>query len=332
MRKISYLMLLSLCGHSVFGVGNNSNPNIKVNTNITASTSETSTQKPNAIKTTASATSEEIDKILNKITPEEDSPLEKNIQSEKTVKKFQHFYYLYKQNYMLPYYYTNRPYQSIYSQQPGLTADNQPLNSSEFKGQISVAVPLVTDLFGDDDQSIDCAFTELIFWQTYVESQYFRSTDTEIKLFYKYHFHKNWLMNIAVDHQSNGKGIPLERSWNRVIGTFQFSGQHFYAESELWFPIFSSVSIAIHNPDIEKYLGHDIFTFGYHLGKLTLAVALQNIEQLPLYGSVTVSAAYPMTDHLNFYLQYFSGYGQTLIEYDHPTQAGGVGFSFNNYL
>ena len=271
-------------------------------------------------------------KILDAITPDESSPLEKKLQSEKNLKENQHFYYLHKINYMLPYYFTTSPYYSVYSQQPGLTANNQKLNQSEFKGQISVGVPMVKELFGSTNMSLDSTFSEVIFWQTYVDSQYFRSTDTEINLLFKYHFFKNWLMYAGIDHQSNGKGIPLERSWNRIIGSFQFSGENFYLQTELWGLIFQSESIDLHNPDIEKYLGHDIITFGYRIGDLNLALALQNIEQMPKYGNIVISASFPMTDHFNMYLQYFSGYGQSLIEYNHATQGAGLGVSFNNYL
>lgn len=267
--------------------------------------------------------------ILNKITPDEDSPLEKRLSQEKCIDGNQHFFYLHNLNYMMPYYYTSSPNHSVYN---GFTPDNQRLNNSEFKGQISVGLPVFKNLLGDEKKSLDVTFTETVFWQFYAESQYFRSTDTEINTFYKYHFFRNWLFHAGLDHQSNGKGGQLERSWNRIISMLQFSGEKFFLQTEAWGLIFQSQSSDLHNSDIEKYLGHDRVILAYKVNPVTFSFSLQNIERVSEYGSFRFSVSVPMNDHLNLYMEYFNGYGQSLLEYNHLTQGAGIGVSFNSYL
>ena len=267
--------------------------------------------------------------VLDKITPTADSSLEKKFNEQKKMGTIPNFVSLYKLNYVLPYYYTSSPYDSVYQ---GFTPNNQQVQSSEFKGQISVEVPLIKNLFYNEDMSINGAFTELIYWQFYAESQYFRETDAEATLFFKYHFHQNWLFTAGFDHQSNGKGGELERSWNRVIGSFQFSGENFYVQTEFWGLVFQAESSDLHNPGIERYLGHEDILYAYKFYSLTASMSVQNLESGMERGNYTFSLAYPVSEQLNFYAQYFNGYGQSLIEYDHRTQGAGIGVSFNNFL
>ncbi len=271
---------------------------------------------------------------LEEITPDEKSKLESRIQEQKKINKIPGFFSWYKPNYMLPLYYTSSPYNEAYNNdaQDVHTPNNQKVISLESKGQVSVTVPVYKSLFGNEDMSLDVAFTEMVYWQTLVESQYFRETDAEATMFFKYHFYRNWLWELAVDHQSNGKGEPLERSWNRVISTVQFSSEHFFVQGDFWFLIFKAESANLHNPDITDYLGHENIVVAYKMKDLTLSVSLQNIESGLQKGNFGFTATYPMNEQVNLYAQYINGYGQSLVEYNHRTQGMGIGVSFSNYL
>lgn len=271
----------------------------------------------------------DIDHGLNEITPKEKSPLEKRTENQQKLSLIPNFYSLYKMNFLYPFYYTSHPAKNIYR---GFTPDNQTIKPYDFKGQVSVSVPIINHLFWQKDLSLHGAFTELVYWQFYSRSQFFRETDTEATVFLQYHFYRNWLSQLAIDHQSNGKGGELERSWNRVIGTLQFSSGRFYFQGDAWFLIFTDESIALHNPDIEKYLGHEKLTFAYKLYDVTVAASVQNLESLFRRVNTEIMVMYPVGPHINLSAQYYNGHGQSLVEYNSFTNAFGVGITFNNFL
>ncbi len=273
--------------------------------------------------------SNDMDDFLSSITEDEQSSLEKKVINQKKYAHLPNFVSLYKINYLLPYYYTESPYREIYT---GNTPEKQTLMQAEFKGQFSLEVPLIQDLFYNEHISLHASYTQQVFWQIYASSQYFRETDYEPTLFLNYHLYRNWLTSAGFSHQSNGKGGSLERSWNRVFGTVQFSGVHWYTKIDVWSLVFQGESSALHNDDIEKYLGHEHIILGYKISDFVFILELQNIESGMEKGYFLVSASYPLTNQLNFYTQYFDGYGQSLIEYDHRTRAFGLGVSFNSWL
>lgn len=270
-----------------------------------------------------------VDQFLDPITPDENSLLEKKVQNQNKYGDVPNLVSLYKINYLLPYYRTVSPYNEVYQ---GNTPNNQNIMQTEFKGQFSVDVPMARNLFDDPNLSFHASYTQLVYWQFYAESQYFRETDYEPSVFFNYHLYKNWLLSSGLIHQSNGRGGQYERSWNRAFGSVQFSGANWFVGLNAWGLIFQNESSDLHNPDIEKYLGHEHITLGYKLYDLVLMLELQNIESGLQKGYIMASASYPLTNQLNIMAQYFNGYGQSLIEYDHFTQAFGVGVSFNSLL
>jgi phospholipase A1 len=240
-----------------------------------------------------------------------------------------HFLHLFNPTYILPYYYTSSPYEEVYTNN---TPDNQKIMSSEFKGQLSFYVPLVPNLFGSKNTSINAAYTQLSYWQVYASSQYFRETNYEPELFVEHHLNKNWFFRGGVDHQSNGRGGTMERSWNRAkLGAF-------YKKDDLlvgltgWGLIFTNQSSELHNPDIAHYLGHENLLVADRFHNATISLQLQNIESGLSRGFIETSVSYPLTKYVSLYVQYFNGYGQSLIEYNHRTQGAGIGFDFSSWL
>jgi phospholipase A1 len=49
-------------------------------------------------------------------------------------------------------------------------------------------------------------------------------------------------------------------------------------------------------------------------------------------SGTTVSWSFPMTKYLKGYVQVFSGYGQSLIEYNHRTNSVGMGIALSNWV
>ncbi len=234
----------------------------------------------------------------------------------------------YKPTYLLPYYYTGSPYQSIYR---GVTPDNQSLDHSEFKAQLSLQLPLVQNIL-NKPISLFVAYTQVSYWQFYAKSQYFRETNYEPEIFIRTHFKNNWLSSIGAVHVSNGRGGQLERSWNRLYININYSGNNWLISFKPWVLIFKSQSSNLHNPDIAKFLGHERFLFVYKLPyDIETSLIVRNVERLK-HITFIGSLSFPLIRHIRGYAQLFSGYGQSLIEYDHHTNSVGVGISLNDWI
>lgn len=232
-------------------------------------------------------------------------------------------------NYVLPFYYTQSPYESVYR---GNTPDNQRVESDEFKAQLSFQFPLWYHLFGTKT-SLIAAYTQLMYWQFYSKSQYFREINYEPELFFDTPLSKDWSVHTGIVHQSNGRGGSLERSWNRAYADFIYQTPHWYVSLKPWLLIFKAESTDLHNPHIRRYLGDGRVVVAYKVHNVVLSLMLRNELESGFHrGAEAVTLSVPMVHKIRAFVQVFSGYGQSLIEYDHYTNAIGIGISFNDWL
>ncbi|OGO92876.1 MAG: hypothetical protein A3F41_03445 [Coxiella sp. RIFCSPHIGHO2_12_FULL_44_14] len=235
----------------------------------------------------------------------------------------------YEPTYILPFYYTGNPYEFIYENH---TPQNQPPLPEEIKAQLSVKFPIWLNLIGTPI-SIQAYYTQLSYWQAYTNSAYFRETDYEPGIFLAYHFLPYWTWSIGIDHQSNGRGDDLERSWNRAYSDFTFTNDHWYVSLKAWTLIFKNNSSNLHNPDISTYMGYERVVIAFKFYRQELSLMLRNtIESHFSKGAAELDYSFPIHGVLYGYLQIFTGYGQSLIEYNHYTNGFGVGISLSNWL
>ncbi|MBN2689813.1 MAG: phospholipase A [Gammaproteobacteria bacterium] len=235
---------------------------------------------------------------------------------------------LYKPNYILPFYFTSRPYQSVYG---NTIPDKQHLKKSEFKAQISFKVPIWRHIL-QQKLALYAAYSQVFYWQLYTESPYFRETNYEPELFFSYDIRPWNSWNFGIVHQSNGRGGSMERSWNRVYADAIFSLGDFTLSFKPWVLIFKHNSSTIHNPDITKYLGHGRMLFVFTHKKFSIyLMARNNLESHFKRGAIELGVNFPIYGRFYGFVQGFSGYGQSLIEYDHYTNAVGVGIAFNGW-
>lgn len=280
-------------------------------------------------KKAANTTQEKIHAVLDQVTPAEQSVIEEHAKEMRKIEKNTLSIALFRPTYILPYYYTASPDYAVYANS---TPDNQKIMRSEFKGQLSLLVPVFTSLFQNPDWSLNIAYTQLNYWQVYAASQYFREVNYEPEIFIEDHYHRNWLLRAGFDHQSNGRGGSLERSWNRAVGSVQFAGDDWLVSLKVWELVAQAESSNIHNPDIAKFLGYDNLRFSYRLHNAILTLELQNLESGMRRGFAQATVSYPLSKHISLYGQFFSGYGQSLIEYNHRTNAAGIGIAFNDWI
>lgn len=241
---------------------------------------------------------------------------------------------LYEPNYILPLSYVTAPDEAVYN---GQTPDNQRLSHVELQFQISFKVPVWTDIAGQP-LTLYGAYTQRSFWQAYVSSAYFRESNYEPAMFLSYaagqSLPEGWTLD-SVDfgamHQSNGRGGTLERSWNRFYLTVTASHGPWRVRIQPWYPI-PDFTLNEHNPDIAHFLGYGRWVVSYHLGRQTFSLlSRNNLTSAFRRGAWQLSWSFPLGRTLHGYVRMFSGYGQSLIEYNHRTQAVGLGISLNDW-
>ena len=145
---------------------------------------------------------------------------------------------LFNPNYILPFYYTKSPYQAIYS---GNTPDNQKVMRQELKAQFSIDIPLWQHILGTKNR-LDIGYTQLMYWQVYAKSQYFRETNYMPEIFVTHPLSGKWQVQTGLVHQSNGRGGTYERSWNRAYINFIYSQRHWFISIKPWALVFQKQS------------------------------------------------------------------------------------------
>lgn len=234
---------------------------------------------------------------------------------------------LYQPNYILPYYYTASPYSRIYE---GDTPDGQRINETEFKFQLSLMAPVWSNMFGSP-ADLWFAYTQKSFWQLYTKSAWFRETNYQPEVMLHYSLNKHSEAALSLNHESNGRGGAEERSWNRLIASYTYSRSHWLARIQAWALIYKKESSSLHNPKIEDYMGHGSLFVSYRVRDVVFSLTGQNFERphrIRLEGSIS----FPITEKFRLYAQGFTGYGQSLIEYDHHTNAFGIGIAVNDWM
>ena len=244
----------------------------------------------------------------------------------------------YHDNYFLFGRYTNHvnvaPYVPIFE------AAGEPvhLDSTEAKFQLSFKGRLWTT--DDRRWGVWAAYTQQNQWQVYNDeiSRPFRETNYMPELFVSYRpgvelpLGFGWnLVNFGFNHQSNGRTDTLSRSWNRLIATFGVERENLALFADLWYRIPESDD-KDDNPDITDYYGH-----GGHPRPVPVAgeQLLRMGARQRHTGKGAVQLAWtspPILGPLRGYVQFFSGYGESMIDYNWRQTTIGAGIALNDGL
>ena len=188
------------------------------------------------------------------------------------------------------------------------------------------------------DTDFYIGYSQKSFWQLYnrKESSPFRETDYNPEIFYRWTPNVDWLnhwgTDVGFEHESNGRSLPESRSWNRVyFAPFQAKGQYL-VYLKFWYRIPEKDKTSPtdaegdDNPDIERFYGHAELQlqrqfFHNHLAHLTVKGNVNTGK-----GSVALNYSIPSGHGSVFYcLNFFSGYGESLIDYNHAITRIGIG-------
>jgi len=228
--------------------------------------------------------------------------------------------YPYKENYILPitYDFHHKPERK----------------SVETKFQISFFKPFANNLLNHHEIYF-LAYTQVSFWQTTQKSAPFRENNYEPELFVLFPL-KNTLdaLIFGLNHQSNGQGGSLSRSWNRIYvrAIFHKFGAIFNCRAWYRIPEHQKTSIddtsGDDNPDILDYMGYGDVEIIYPY-KDILYKALIRYNPATNKGALELTYSKPISKNLFLYGQYFSGYGESLIDYDKSVDKIGIGIEYS---
>lgn len=210
------------------------------------------------------------------------------------------------------------------------------LDNVESKFQLSFKTKALENLFGGYGD-LWLGYTQQSSWQVYntVNSSAFRETDYEPEAFLTLRTNAHllgfdWrLLNLGVVHQSNGRNLPLSRSWNRVYAQFGLERGNLSLFLRPWLRINESASTD-DNPGITDYMGHGDLLAVYHHGENEFS-ALTRYSGVGNRATVQLDWHFPLVGALKGYVQLFSGYGETLIDYNIHQNTIGIGVSLTQW-
>lgn len=214
------------------------------------------------------------------------------------------------------------------------------LDDTEAQFQVSIKTPLAIGLF--DTFDIYAAYTNRSFWQVYNDdiSSPFRETDHEPEIWaqfnpnLEFHGFTNTANMVGFVHQSNGQGGVLSRSWNRIYANFVFEKDDLALAFKPWYRI-PEADDDDDNPDITDYMGNYELRGAYKWGENVFSVMSRNNLQSGFSkGAVELSWSFPLGSYpyMKGYIQYFNGYGESLIDYNQYTNQIGIGFALTDWL
>ena len=249
-----------------------------------------------------------------------------------------------KRNYLLPLTYAANPNNEVY--EAGSSDFGEDLDNLEIQFQLSIKAVLAEDLFTDAD-ALYVGATVKAFWQAYNKdiSAPFRETNYEPELFWVTPV--PWtifggdatLFALGLSHQSNGRSLPYSRSWNRLYGSVIWERWRYVFHLKAWWRIPEDEKDdpldpeGDDNPDIEDFMGNFEFSVAYRKFDHEVSVMLRNnLDTKDNRGAIQVDWTFPLQRRFRGYLQFFNGYGESLIDYDAHIERIGVGILLSDLL
>jgi phospholipase A1 len=240
-------------------------------------------------------------------------------------------------NYLLIGRYTDdvntEPYRPLFDE---FAADDD-FENVEAKLQLSFKARLAaTD---DHRWGLWFAYTQQSHWQVYAGdiSRPFRETNYMPELFASFRPGKELggyrfnLLNVGYNHQSNGRSDPISRSWDRLFVEAGVERGSFALIGRAWVRIEESDSDD-DNPDIVDYLGRGQLTALYRWRDNTFTLMGRGNVATGRGAAEFTWTSRPVLGPLRVHFQLFSGYGESLIDYDWSQTTVGLGVALNPLL
>ena len=260
------------------------------------------------------------------------SALEERIILERQIQDKPFVVSLHRPNYFLAATYTRNPNRELYE-----SVGRDTPKHYEAKFQFSIRMMVWKSLLkGAADMY--AAYTQMSMWQIYSYSSPFRETNYEPEIFLSFDTDfnvlglTNRLIFFGVNHQSNGMGPDLSRSWNRIFMEFIADKGNFMTGLKVWYRIPEDEE-EDDNPDIDKYLGYGQIWGAYKYRKNVFSFLFRNNLRFD-HNKTGFEAgwSYPIVNTFRVYVQYYNGYGECLADYNIYSNRISVGVMINDWL
>ncbi len=226
---------------------------------------------------------------------------------------------------------------------------NRDLQHGDLKFQFSLKtqlmnnIPVIRKLPYVTSSRLWAAYTQQSYWQIFNgdNSRPLRENDYEPELILSLGINNEVngmryrsiprMLNLGLVHQSNGNSNPLSRSWNRLYleSGWQVNDQ-FSVMLRPWLHVYENSSDD-DNPDIDKYLGYGDLRLRWEdsARKNTASVLLRNNLRAENKGFVQLDLQRKLFENakVKLHLMFSSGYGESLLDYNHSQTSVGMGIS-----
>jgi phospholipase A1 len=185
------------------------------------------------------------------------------------------------------------------------------------------------------------AYTQQSIWQLWngQDSAPFRSSDYQPEAMFVVPIPEKtgdlgggwrWRVLLAgVAHESNGYGLPLSRSWNYVYVGSTLTHDDIALRARFNQRLFEAG--VDDNPNITDYIGNTELSAAWLPGETTMQLTARTSFKTLQRGSLKFEWTRPVwaarPDGLRWYVQLFSGYGETMLDYNHRQNSIGLGFT-----
>jgi phospholipase A1/A2 len=216
-------------------------------------------------------------------------------------------------------------------------------STREMRLQLSVRSKLAQNLLAAPSSglsdSIWFAYSQQSYWQLFTPgiSRPFRSTDHEPELMYVYPLQAEaagWRLRYGgagIVHHSNGQSLPYSRSWNRVYLMAGAESGNVQLRGRIWRRI-DEDRANDDNPNISDYFGRAELQASWRPNNAhLLSATVRHSLRRPGRGALRLEwfrTLYQGGDGgLQLYTQLFTGYGDTLLDYNRRRSVFSVGLS-----
>lgn len=252
----------------------------------------------------------------------------------------------YKSNYLLI---TNSDNTNDFPDSPSrVSFEDRDLDQHDLKFQLSLKtellnnIPLIRSLPYVTSSRVWAAYTQQSYWQVFDSgtSRPLRENVYEPELILSLGIdntvdgvRKSYIprmLNLGVVHQSNGNSNPLSRSWNRIYlqGGWELTDQLSLMVRPWWRVPESDRKDD--NPDIEKYMGYGDMTLRWEPSdKTAVSLLMRNNLRSDNKGFAQIDLQRRLFNnpYIKLHLMLSSGYGESLLDYNHSQNMFGFGIS-----
>lgn len=262
----------------------------------------------------------------------EELMLGQRLAAESTITRLAWVITPHQRNYLLPVTWNSNPNTDAWTLQEG----DSDMDDIEAKFQVSLKTLLWHEVFSPGSH-LWVAYTQENWWQVYNTSSPFRETNYQPEVFltfdndWRIGGYTNTLLGVGFNHQSNGQGGELSRSWNRIMGSAVFERRRMSLQLRAWYRVPERASDD-DNRDIDDYLGYGDVTGIWKWREHEFSLRLRNNLRSESRGAVEVEWTFPLNARFKGYIQLFNGYGESLVDYDRSMTRVGFGISMTDLM